>query len=115
MAKWSGIIGFVSNEQVETKPGIWEDSIIERSYKGDLNRRSHGWTSASDRVNDDITIDNEISVIADLFARQNTHLMKYVKHIKRHMLYRKLLRNKQRNCNKKFCRRFTLYFLLIRI
>lgn len=79
MAKWSGIIGFVSNEQVETKPGIWEDSIIERSYKGDLNRRSHRWIPASDRVNDDITIDNEISVIADLFARQNTHLMKYVK------------------------------------
>lgn len=79
MAKWSGIIGFVSDEQVETRPGIWEDSITERPYKGDLNRRFLKWSPTSDRVNDDITVDNEISVVADLFARQNFHLMKYVK------------------------------------
>lgn len=78
MARWSGIIGYISDEPVETKPGIWDYSITERSYKGEVIKRSHGWSTPSDRVNDDITIDNRISIIADPFAYQNSHLMKYV-------------------------------------
>lgn len=78
MARWRGIIGYISDEQVETKPGIWEYSITERPYKGDILRRSHRWSETSDKVNADITIDNQISIIADPFAYQNFHLMKYV-------------------------------------
>ena len=33
---------------------------------------------ASDKVNDDINISNEISIIADPFAYQNFHAMRYV-------------------------------------
>lgn len=78
MARWRGIIGFISDGQVETRPGIWEDVITERSYKGDILGRSHKWLESSDKVNADITIDNQISIIADPFAYQNIHLMKYV-------------------------------------
>ena len=77
MAKWCGIIGYVS-EQVETTPGVWTDQIVERKYKGSLSRISSRWTPSSDSTNDDLTINNQISVVADPFAYQNFHSMKYV-------------------------------------
>ena len=32
----------------------------------------------SDKVNDDVSIANEFSIIADSFAKDNFHLMKYI-------------------------------------
>lgn len=75
MPKICGIIGFCKTE--ETTPGIYEEVITERSYYGDLNRNSRRLQS-SDKVNDDINISNEISIIADPYLRENFHTMRYV-------------------------------------
>ena len=77
MARWCGIIGYV-NQQVETVPGVWKDEIIERKHKGTLTRVTSRWTPQSDSTNDDLTINNQVSIVSDPFAYQNFHSMKYV-------------------------------------
>lgn len=76
MAKFYGEIGYA--ETVETKPGVWTDQIVERMYSGDLVRNFKSVQSA-DTLNDDINVSNEISILADPYAQQNFHSMKYVK------------------------------------
>lgn len=75
MAKFYGVIGFI--DPVETEPGIWEYTIVERSYYGDLVRNTSRFQS-SGGVNDNINIANNISVIADPYANENFQHMRYV-------------------------------------
>ena len=75
MAKWCGIIGYA--EQVETTPGVWSEQISERKYYGDVIRNNRRLQSAG-KLNDDINVGNEISIIADPFANNNFHSMRYV-------------------------------------
>lgn len=77
MAKWYGAIGYVS-EQIETTPGVWTDQIIERKHKGTLTRISSRWSTPSDSINDDLTVNNQISIVADPFAYKNFQSMRYV-------------------------------------
>jgi hypothetical protein len=75
MAKWYGAIGYA--ELVETKPGVWTEQITVRNYYGDLLRNSRRLQSA-DQLNDNINISNEVSIVADPYANQNFHSMRYV-------------------------------------
>ena len=75
MAKWYGKIGF--GETVQTAPGVYEDSIITRSYRGDLNRNNRRLQSA-DQLNDNINVANEISIVADPYANTHFHSIRYV-------------------------------------
>ena len=75
MAKFCGVIGYAVTK--ETEPGIWEEHIVEVEYFGDVIRNSRRF-SGSAKVNDDINISNQISIIADPFANNNFHAMKYV-------------------------------------
>lgn len=75
MAKFYGSIGYA--ELVEVNPGIWEEKITERKYYGDLIRNTRR-LQTSDKLNDDINISNEISILADPYANQNFHSMRYV-------------------------------------
>lgn len=76
MAKWFGKIGFAV-DAVEVSPGIYEDVIEERSYFGDVTRNSRRLQSA-DKVNDNIVVSNEISIISDPFADTNFHEIRYI-------------------------------------
>lgn len=75
MAKFFGKIGYLMT--AETTPGVWTEVITTREYYGDLIRNSRK-IQTSDQLNDDINIANEISIVADPFAYQNFHSMKYV-------------------------------------
>lgn len=75
MAKFYGAIGF--NETRETTPGVWTEEIVERNYYGDLIRNTRRLQS-SEYLNDDINVSNEISIVADPYATQNFHSMRYV-------------------------------------
>lgn len=78
MAKWRGVIGYA--EMVEREPGIWEEEITERAYSGDMNQNIRRLQSA-DKLNDDITVTNEISIVADPFARLNFHKIRYAEYM----------------------------------
>ena len=75
MAKWFGVVGFA--ETVETSPDIWEEQITKRSYYGDLLRNTRR-LQASDQLNDNINIANEISIVSDPYANQHFHAIRYV-------------------------------------
>lgn len=75
MAKYYGAIGYA--ETVEKRPGVWKEQITERMYSGDLLKNTSRFQTA-DKLNDDINITNEISIVADPYANQNFHLMRYV-------------------------------------
>lgn len=76
MAKFYGAIGYAST--VETKPGVWEEQITERMYCGDLIRNTRRLES-SRNLNDNINVSNEVSIVADPYANENFHSMRYVK------------------------------------
>lgn len=76
MAKFYGPIGYAVTE--ETTPGVWEDHISERMYFGELVRNTRRLQTAAQNSTDNINVSNEISILADPFARENFHLMKYV-------------------------------------
>ena len=75
MAKWYGKIGYIKN--VEVQPGIWEEQIVEHSYYGDLTRNT-SMSQSSGGVNNNINIANNISIVADPFAYNNFHTIRYV-------------------------------------
>lgn len=74
MAKWYGVIGYV--DTVEVEPGIWEEQVTERPYYGELIRNTRR-LQTTDKVNDDLTISNQISIVSDPYAINNFHAMKY--------------------------------------
>lgn len=75
MAKWFGKIGFA--ETVETEPGVWKNQITTHEYYGDLIRNSRRLQTTADKVNDDINISNQLSIVADPYANENFHAMRY--------------------------------------
>ena len=76
MAKFFGAIGYAVTS--ETKPGVYEEQIIEREYFGDVNRNIRKLEN-SEYLNDDINVSNEISIVSDPFANENFYSMRYVK------------------------------------
>ena len=75
MAKFYGAIGYAVTE--ETTPGVWTERITERMYYGELVRNTRKIQTA-DQLNDNIDVANEISILADPFAYEKFHSMKYV-------------------------------------
>lgn len=74
MAKYYGKIGY--GETVETTPGVWENTITERTVYGETIKNSRRLDSGQD-LNDDISVSIRVSFIADPYALQNFHLIKY--------------------------------------
>ena len=75
MGKWFGKIGYAVTE--ETTPGVWVEQITEHTYYGDIIRNTRR-LQTSGKLNDDINVSNEISIVADPFARDNFHAMRYI-------------------------------------
>lgn len=75
MGRFYGVIGYAETKQ--TEPGVFEEVITERNYFGDVNRNARRLESSSS-VNDNININNEISIVADPYAIQNIYAMRYI-------------------------------------
>lgn len=66
--RYHGRVGYF--ETVETKPGLFEEKLTFREYYGDVLRNSKRDSSASN-VNITITVSNQISIVADPYAREH--------------------------------------------
>lgn len=75
MAKFYGKIGY--GETVETKPGVFELVITEVSYMGDVFRNTRRLESV-DQLNNDLSVNNSISIVADAYANEHFFAMKYI-------------------------------------
>lgn len=78
MAKYYGIVGYEITK--ETEPGIYEETIIEQPYYGDIIKNSRR-TQDPGKVNSDVNISNQFSIIADPFANNNFHSMRYIEYM----------------------------------
>lgn len=78
MARFFGEVGY--GESVETPPesGVWVDIITEYPYQGDVIRNTRQ-LEVGEKVNEDITVANSISIVADEFAVEHFINIKYVR------------------------------------
>ena len=76
MARYYGAIGFIRTEDDGT--GIWEEKETVRHYYGDLNSNVRKWNQQNDvGSNDTLSLNNNISILADRFAYDNLDAMKW--------------------------------------
>lgn len=75
MARFAGIVGFVKT--VEREGSVWEEEYIDKPYKGDIVRDARRWEKLTE-VNDNLTISNEITIVADSYMLSNWAFIKYV-------------------------------------
>lgn len=75
MAKFYGMVGYIDTQ--ETAPGVYTEVKTERYYYGDINRITKRYETA-ESLNDNLVINNEISIVADSFAYENFHAIRYV-------------------------------------
>lgn len=76
MGKYFGKIGYFITEEV--KPGVYKEHITEREYYGELVRNTaRRFEDLSQQANPNITISNNISILADPFAYDNFAYIKY--------------------------------------
>lgn len=73
--KFCGKVGYDITE--ETVPGVWEATIVERTYRGDVIKNRSSW-QAGESINDDINVSSDISIMADAFAYQHFSNIRYV-------------------------------------
>ena len=75
MAKFYGKIGYI--QTVESEPGYWEEKAIEREYYGDITRNSSRYQQDG-HINENIVINNIVSIVADPYANENFQHMRYI-------------------------------------
>lgn len=75
MAKFCGLIGYQTT--VEIEPGVYEEQFVVNQYYGDVIRNSRRLQDTTNK-NSNVTISNQISIIADPFANSHFHEMRYI-------------------------------------
>lgn len=78
MDRFYGAVGYITT--VETRPGIYTPTTVERNYYGNVNRKNYRWES-SNHMNDDTTMSMEIAIMADEYAYQHCSELKYVEYM----------------------------------
>ena len=73
--KWFGEIGY--GIPVEMRPGVVVTNMQTQQYYGDVIKNSRGLTS-NGKINDDLNVTNQISIIADHFSYTYFHAIRYV-------------------------------------
>lgn len=74
--RFSGKVGYVDGT-VETAPGVWTENMVEVLYFGDVLRNTRQLLDGQ-KVNDDLTVNNNISIVADPYANEHFFNMRYV-------------------------------------
>lgn len=66
--RYYGKIGYL--DTVETKPGLFENQMIYKTYKGDVVRNAKR-NLDNNKVNGDVSVNNSISIVADPYAQEH--------------------------------------------
>lgn len=75
--KFSGQIGFWKKD-TEVKPGVYKSAIVEKNYTGDVLKNSRNFQSVENQQNDNLVVNNRLSIISDVYLQQNWSSIKYV-------------------------------------
>jgi len=75
MARFHGRVGY--GHTSETSPGVWEDTIVEKVYSGDVIRNVRN-AVRGENLNDNLSVGNSISIVADAYANEHFFAIRYV-------------------------------------
>lgn len=78
MAKFCGNVGYAVD--IEAEPGLWVQGPTVKKYYGDVSRTSSRYQNA-EKLNDDLNLSMEISIVADKFAYENFSQIRYVEYL----------------------------------
>lgn len=73
--RFYGAIGY--GETVETAPGVYADTITEKQYFGDVVRNTRQ-LKEGEGLNNDLSVGNSISIVADAYANNNFMNIRYI-------------------------------------
>ena len=75
--RFFGVIGYAT-PATEVAPGVFKEGIKEIEYFGDVLRNTRQLVN-DEKVNDDLSVSNSISVVADEYAYEHFHAIRYIK------------------------------------
>lgn len=75
--KFSGKIGFWYGD-VEVVPGSYQPKVVEKPYRGDILKMYWNHQPVSNQQNDNITLNNQLSILSDLYLQKNWPSIRYV-------------------------------------
>lgn len=78
MAKFYGEVGYGETVESPVGSGVWVDVITEKLYFGDVVRNTRQ-VREGDKINNDLSVNNSISIVADSYALENIFAMRYVR------------------------------------
>lgn len=74
--RFYGVVGY--GETVEVRPGVYEDTITERPYFGDVVRATRQDRENDDSVHNTLYVQNSISIVSDGYADEHIFAIRYV-------------------------------------
>lgn len=77
MARFCGPVGYGTTKETPKDSGVWVDEITEIVYFGDVVRNTRRLQSG-ETLNDDLSVNNSISIVADEYANQHFFNIRYV-------------------------------------
>ena len=77
MTRFYGQVGYANSVETESGSGVWDDVITEVPYYGDVLRDIKKDQKGSG-LNDDIVVNNSISIVTDEYATEHFFKIKYV-------------------------------------
>lgn len=78
MGKFFGVVGYGETSESPSNSGVWVDTITEVEYYGDVIRNTRKLDSG-ENLNDDLSVGNSISIVADEYANKHFFNIKYVR------------------------------------
>jgi hypothetical protein len=78
MTKFYGEVGYGESVETPVGSGIWVDDIVEFPYYGDVVRNARKLEPGED-LNDNLVVNNSISIVADQYADEHFFAIRYVK------------------------------------
>lgn len=75
--KFSGTVGFWTGD-VETSPGVHKPRIVKRPYVGNVTRNYRKFDPVEGQQNENLTVNNQLSIISDLYMQKNWPSIEYV-------------------------------------
>lgn len=78
MTRFYGEIGYGESIETPSGSGVFTDVVTEFSYYGDVIRNTRRLESG-EGLNDDITVGNSISIVADEYANTYFQKIRYIR------------------------------------
>lgn len=76
--KFYGVVGYGETVETPSGSGVWVDTITERKYFGDIVKNTRR-LQEGEYLNNDLTVGNSISIVADAYAYEHFFQMRYIR------------------------------------